>query len=279
MPSRQPARHIESASNPFIKETARLKERRGRQRSGLMLVEGLREAERALAAGVAPLQLLVAPELVAQPERVEALRQAASHKGGEVLTLALPAFSHLSLRQQPDGVILVGRSQERRPGDVALSPRALVLILDGLEKPGNLGALLRTADAVGADALFVTGSGAEGGGTDLDNPNVIRASMGSVFSVRSAGGSRDEVADVVKAAGLRLIATSPDGADARSMWDTDLTGGVALLLGAEHAGLPAWWSDRADGRVTIPMRAQAADSLNVSVAGAVLLYEAWRQRT
>lgn len=279
MTDRQPLRHIDSATNSFVKETARLKDRRGRLKSGLLLVEGVREAERALAAGVAARQLLLAPELVVEARRVEAMRETAADRGAQVVTLSRAAFARLSVRQQPDGVLLVAQALSRRPQDVGLKEQALVLIIDGLEKPGNLGALLRTADAVGVDALFVTGAGADGGGTDLDNPNVIRASMGSVFAVTCAVGGRDEVAGVVSAAGLRLVATTPGGADASSMWSTDLTGGIALLLGAEHAGLPDWWLQRAASRVTIPMRSQAADSLNVSVAGAVLLYEAWRQRS
>ena len=136
---------------------------------------------------------------------------------------------------------------------------------------------MRTDGAVGVDAWLLCGSGPEGGGTELENPNVIRASMGSLFALNAATGGRAEVAAAVEGAGLRLVAATPRAAS--SLWDADLTGGVALLVGAESTGLPDWWLDRAAQQVRIPMRAAAADSLNVSVAGAVLLYEAFRQRS
>ncbi len=271
-----PSRHLESPANAYVKELARLKERRGRLQTGRFLIEGLRESERALAGGVPASQLLLAPELVREPRRVQALRARLEEAGSETVTFSAAAFARLSLREAPDGVALLARSAARTPADVPIAPGSLVVVLDGLEKPGNLGALMRTADAVGVDALFVAGVGGEGGGTDLENPNVIRASMGSVFSVPAASGSREEVLAALERAGLELVATSPHGA--LPLWDTDLTGGVALLLGAEHDGLPDWWLERASRRVAIPMRAGLADSLNVSVAGAVVLYEAFRQR-
>ncbi|MFA5550090.1 MAG: TrmH family RNA methyltransferase [Trueperaceae bacterium] len=277
MSEQRTPRHIDSAANPYVKELARLKERRGRQKSGLCLVEGTREAERALAAGVGTRQLLLAPELVQEPDRVAALRSSALAAGAEVVTFSAAAFGRVSLREHPDGVALVAASRATPVRSLELAPTALVLIVDGLEKPGNLGALMRTADAVGVDALLLCGAGAEGGGTDLENPNVIRASMGSLFALNAATGSRAEVAAAVSAAGLRLVAATPHATDA--LWDADLTGGVALLVGAESTGLPDWWLERAAQQVRIPMRAAAADSLNVSVAGAVLLYEAFRQRS
>lgn len=268
---------MESAANPWLKELARLRERRGRAKSGVYLVEGLREATRALAGGVDATQLLIAPELVRQPDEAARLRRAVAAAGAEVVTFSAAAFGKFSLREQPDGVALVARS--RKAGAVAelVRPGTLVLVVDGLEKPGNLGAIMRTADAVGVDALLLCGAGAEGGGTDLENPNVIRASMGSLFALAVAAGTREEVAAALAAADLRLVAATPHAA--ASYWDADLTGGVALLLGAESTGLPDWWLQRAQSAVSIPMRGAAADSLNVSVAGALLLYEALRQRS
>lgn len=269
-------RRIDSPANEFVKETARLKDRRARQKRGLFLVEGVREAERALAAGVVPTELLVGPLAPGSEERVAALKHAAVAAGAQVVSLSEAAFHKVSLRANPDGVALVARPSGREVGSVPLSADALVLIVDGLEKPGNLGALMRTADAVGVSALFLTGSGPEAGGTDLQNPNVIRASMGSVFALNAAAGTREEVAAAVSAAGLRLVAATPHATD--SFWQADLAGGVALLVGAESTGLPEWWLERAALHVRVPMRAAAADSLNVSVAGAVLMYEAFRQR-
>lgn len=269
-------RHIDSPSNPYVKETARLKERRVRQKRGLYLIEGVREVERALAAGVTPSELLLGPPKGTAAEQVAALRRTAVQAGAEVISLSEAAFNKLSVREHPDGVALVARSRGRDLSSIDLTADSLVLIVDGLEKPGNLGALMRTADAVGVQALLLTGAGPEGGGTDLENPNVIRASMGSLFALNVATGSRDEVAAAVETAGLQLVAATPHAS--RSFWEADLTGGVALLVGAESTGLPDWWLARAGSQVRVPMRAEAADSLNVSVAGAVLLYEAFRQR-
>lgn len=272
---------IESAANERVKGWARLKERRARRASGLFLVEGRRETERALAGGVRPKQLLLAPELAPPDPEAQGLSRLAEEaraRGGEVALLSPAAFRRVSLRDKPDGVALVALSLERAPADLMPGEGDLVLVLDGLEKPGNLGALMRSAEAFGVDALFLTGVGAEGGGTDLENPNVIRASMGSLFTLATAVGGREEVAEALAGAGLRLVATTPTGAT--PLYDADLTGGVALLLGAEHAGLAEWWLERAHARVSIPMRSGAsADSLNVSVAGAVVLSEAQRQRS
>ncbi|MFA5551652.1 MAG: RNA methyltransferase [Trueperaceae bacterium] len=278
MTGQESVRYLASAANPHLKELARLKERRGRRKAGLYLVEGLREAQRALDGGVIATELLLAPDIVSAPsETLAGLLEAARVAGAEEVHLSPAAFAQLSLRDKPDGVVLVARSRQLSPASAGLHADSLVLVVDGLEKPGNLGALMRTADAVGVDALLLCGSGSEAGGTDLENPNVIRASMGSVFAMTTATGSRAEVAAALAGAGLRLVAATPHASG--SMWDADLTGGVALLLGTEGAGLPQWWLGRADLHVRIPMRATAADSLNVSVAGAVLLYEALRQRS
>lgn len=274
------AKEIKSTANPLIKQLARLRERRERRKSGLYLIEGEREARRALAAGVKPRYFLVAPELLSDKSAAGALYLRAAAQGAKGVAVSAAAFKRLSLREGPDGVMMVGTAAPTPPAHLQLRPGSLALILDGLEKPGNLGAILRTADAMGVDALYLTGAtgdvGGEASGTDLENPNVIRASMGSVFTLPTAALSREEALSTVKAAGLRLLAAVPGGSEA--LWDADLTGGVAVLLGAEHAGLPRWWLEHADATVTIPMRGETADSLNVSVAGALLLYEAARQR-
>lgn len=266
------AKRIDSVNNSWLKATARLKDRRGRQLSGRYLIEGMREADRALAAGVPVEHLLLAPAFIKETERGKELIRAATAGGADVITLSPAAFARLSLREHPDGVALVAVSQRRNPDTVPLRADAVVLVVAGLEKPGNLGALLRSADATGVDAVFLTGEG-----TDLENPNVIRASQGSVFALPVASGTETEVMASLKSAGLKLLATSPR-ADV-TLWDVDLTGGVALVLGAEHSGLSEDWLERADITLRIPMRAGLADSLNVSVAGAVVLYEALRQRS
>ncbi len=262
-------RRIDSARNPTVRELAALKERRARDRSGLMLVEGAREVERALAAGHAPRTLLVAPSLA--PAAAETWARTVEERGGELLELSDEAFARISLREHPDGVAAVLPRLDGRLEDLELPPDPLVLVLDGIEKPGNVGALLRTADAVGVDAVLLTGPG-----TDLANPNVVRASMGSIFALRLATAPADEVRRWLRGHGVRVIATSPH-AD-RPHWDARYRGPTAVVVGAEHVGLSGTWLDAADERVAIPMHARLADSLNVAVAGAVMLYEALRQR-
>lgn len=284
-----PIRHVESTANPLVKELAGLKQRRERERSGDFVVEGVREARHALSAGVDVRLLVVAPALLPPGETAEAWAASARAAGADAVTFGAAAFSRVSHREHPDGVLLRARARRVAPAAVPLTHGALVLVLAGIEKPGNLGALLRTADAVGADAVFVcddVGPGAgdteedgagRGRGVDLENPNVIRAAMGSSFVLNVAVGSPGEVVGAVEGAGLRLVATTPSAR--LPHWDADLKGGVAIVLGREHEGLSDWWLRRAHERVTIPMRGRAADSLNVSVAGAVLLYEALRQRS
>lgn len=256
----------------MVMSLSRLKERRARVKTQTYLVEGTREATRALTAGVPVEGLLLCPELVTDADGAIAVRAMAEAAGAPVTTLSAAAFARLSMREHPDGVVLHAGFSRREPDAVPLGPDALVLVLDGLEKPGNVGALLRTADAVGVDAVFVTG-----GGTDLENPNVIRASMGSVFGVTVSTGTTEQVAGRLRTAGLVVVATAPAARHAH--WDLDLTRGVAFVIGEEHAGLSDAWLEQADELVRIPMRAEVADSLNASVAGAVVLYEALRQRT
>lgn len=266
------AHRIESARNPLVKEVAKLKQRRERERTGLMLVEGAREVRSALVAKLAVQRLLLCPDLQADGgAEADALRRIAEQRGAEIVLLSTQAFTRVSLRQGPDGVAAVAASPGRGLAELALPAEPLVLVLDGLEKPGNVGALLRTADAVGVDAVVFTGAG-----TDVTNPNVIRASMGSAFVVPVAVAASDDVLAWLHLHALRIVAASP-GAD-EAHWDADYRGAIAVVLGAEHAGLPQSWLTAAHRRVFIPMQGQAADSLNVAVAGAVLLYEAARQR-
>ncbi|HEX7002596.1 MAG TPA: RNA methyltransferase [Trueperaceae bacterium] len=261
-------RRIDSPKNANVKELLRLRERRARDRSERFLIEGAREVERALTAGVPLLEVLVAPE-VARPETL-ALASSAEASGIPVTELSALAFERLSAREHPDGVMALAPTWRTEPADLRLPAKPLLLVLDGLEKPGNLGALLRTADAVDADAVCVTGPG-----TDPFNPNVIRASMGSLFSRPLVTASTEGLRSFLASKSVRIVATSP--AAEKPYWDADLTGGVAIVLGSEHEGLGSEWLQGSDERVRIPM-AGMADSLNVATAGALLLYEALRQR-
>ena len=261
-------KRIESPKNPEVKGLVRLKERRVREREGRFLIEGERETRRALSAGV-PLRTLYMCLDFMRPAG-HALAAELQDAGVDAVELSREAFSRVSYRDAPDGVLAVARVQPRELGGLELPQSALVLVLDGLEKPGNLGALLRTADGAGLDAVFLTGEG-----TDLTNPNVIRASMGSVFAHPVRTVAAPELLEWLLERNFNLVAASP-GAEV-SFWDADYRGATAVVLGTEHEGLSPLWLEAAHTRVAIPMRG-LADSLNVATAGALLVYEALRQR-
>ena len=268
-------RRIDSPSNPLVKELAALRDRRARDATGSYLVEGVREEGRALEADVPVIRLVHNPDLHASSPDARAVVEQVMARSAEVVELSSQAYTKLSMRQNPDGIALHARSAPL--GAASLSevrpvPAPLVLVLDGIEKPGNLGALLRTAGAVGVDLVIVIGHG-----TDLFNPNVIRASQGALFAVAPLVADDDAALRFLRSIGARLVATTP--AAMLPHWSVDLTGPVALLVGAEATGLRDSWLRAADAHVSIPMRTVGVDSLNASVAGAVVLYEAMRQRS
>lgn len=253
---------IQSPANPRVKALAALKERKERERAGLFLVEGRREVERALRAGLQLETLLLGPK--ATPEDQALVGSA------PILELSQEAMERVSVRENPPPVIGVFRLPHKTLKEVRLPQNPLVLVLLGLEKPGNLGAILRSADGAGVDLVLV----AEG--VDLYSPQVIRNSTGVVFSLPVYPASEGEAARFLEQRGLLLVAATPKGE--RIYWEEDYRRGVAFLLGAEDEGLPEAWLRRAQTRVRIPMRG-VADSLNVSVSAALLLYEAQRQRS
>lgn len=261
-------KRIDSSRNLELRARAKLKERRAREREGRFLIEGTREVQRALEAGVKLEVLYLCPALLGGDGR--SVVTAAEAQGVPLTELSEGAFKVLSHRENPDGVVAVAQRQTRELADLSLPADALAVVVEGLEKPGNLGALLRTADSAGVHALFATGEG-----TDLENPNVIRASMGSLFSRPVLAVSETELLPWLQAERFSLVATTPH--TGTLYWDAAYTGRTAILLGAEHRGLSAAWLETAEVRVRIPMSG-LADSLNVATTGALLLYEALRQR-
>jgi TrmH family RNA methyltransferase len=239
---------ITSVDNPRVKEVLRLRKGRERKRSGLFVAEGPREVGRARAAGLAIRATYFAPALLdwgdGEPVDERVLRK-------------------MSYRAEPEGVIAVVEIPERE-----LPPDAtLVLVAVGIEKPGNLGAMARTADAAGADAILVAEAR-----SDPWNPNAIRASTCAVFTLPIVDATREQIA----ALPMNKVAAAL-GAPTRHT-ELDFTTPTAFLVGAEDAGLSDRYRDLADAQVEIPMRGRAADSLNASTAAAVLLFEAVRQR-
>ena len=259
-------KRIDSPKNETIKKLAKLKDRRHRDKEGLFLIEGVREVKRAKESGTKLEHLYYAPKLLKGDAQTLVDRLNYLPK----TELSNEAFGKLSMRQKPDGLIALAPIVEKSLEELELPHNALVLVIDGLEKPGNIGALLRTADGANLDAVFVTG-----GGTDLFNPNVIRSSVGSVFSRPIVNADDAVLTEFLNQEGFRLVATMPDAS--KAYWETNLRGKVALLLGREHDGLSEAWQKAATDKVSIPMYG-LADSLNVATAGALFIYEALRQR-
>jgi RNA methyltransferase, TrmH family len=260
---------ITSRQNPKVKDAVRLRTGRGRQRQGRMIVDGAREALRALEAGVRAVEAFVCLELCdsADSQRaVEALRSS----GAEVLDVSPDVFAKLAFGDRDDGVLLVAEAPRRTLSELQLPAEPLVAVLEGIEKPGNLGAILRSADAAGVNAVVVAD-----GRTDLFNPNTIRASLGTVFGANVCEATSAETARWLSERGLNVITARPD-AD-RCYAEVDLRGGVAIVLGSEATGLTGAWNGSNVTPVRLPMRG-IADSLNVSTTAAVLFYEALRQR-
>ncbi len=257
--------HITSLENPRVKEAVRLRSRRAREQAGRFLVEGGREIEHALHGGLRP-QACFAAEGPAHEE----LRARAAAAGARVFTVGPRVHRKLALREGGEEPIAVFEIPSTDPRRLKLPAQPLLLAVSEIEKPGNLGALLRSADGFGADALLVEG------GTDLWSPNSVRASLGCLFSVPLGSFAAGELLPWLRERGLRIVAATPQGAVEPG--DVDWTGAIAIVVGSEDRGLSTAWLAAADACVRVPMRG-AADSLNVSVTAGVLLYEAVRVRT
>lgn len=261
---------IDSPANPRIRAAIALRERRDRDRTGLTLVDGAREARRAIEAGVDVETAFACRELMtSQDARLAMAALGRGHGRREIVEVGRRAFERLAFGDRGEGIVLVIRPRALTLGALRLPADPLVVVTEDVEKPGNLGAILRSADAAGADAVVAAG------GTDLFNPNVIRASVGTVFGVPLAAASAMETRAWAADQGLRLVVARVDAEQLYA--DADLTGPLAIVVGGEAAGVSDAWEGDGVEAVRLPMLG-VADSLNVSVAAAILLYEAWRQR-
>lgn len=259
---------IESPTNPRIRAALALRERRERDRTGLTLVDGARESRRAVEAGVR-IEAAFACESRIRSDDARAAIEALAARRIPVHATSERAFERLAFGDRDDGIVLVIDAPGIALADLRLPADPLVLVTEDVEKPGNLGAVIRSADGAGADAVLAAG------GTDLANPNVIRASAGTIFSIAVAADSPAAVADRLRASGVRIVATRVDAAVPYT--DADLRGPVAIVVGSEALGLSDAWSGDDIEAVRIPMLG-VADSLNVAATAAILLYEARRQR-
>lgn len=263
--------HVTSASNPRLKSVVALRRRRVREAEGRTVVEGFEELELALEAGVVPETVLHCPELMLDVDHQSALLDRARDLGAATLRLSRAAFEKVAYREGPDGFLAVVPVAGVALADLVLPADPLVLVCEGIEKPGNLGAMLRTADAAGVAAVVAADPV-----TDWGNPNVVRSSKGTVFSVPLASAPLEDVLTWLRDHDVRLVATTPDTDTLHTA--VGYGGAVAVAVGTEKEGL----TDRALGaaaeRVRIPM-AGRVNSLNAATAAAVVVYEAVRQRS
>lgn len=261
---------LTSLQNPRVKAVVKLARRPHRDETGLMVVEGYRELKRALENGWKPKALFFCPELYLgknEPELVERCRAA----GADIFECSERVFRKMAYRDRPEGLLATGPQIRRKLSDLRLSsPQPLILVAESLEKPGNLGTLLRSADAAGADAVIVCDPT-----TDINNPNVVRASIGALFAVPVAEADSQEALAWLRERRIQVVAASPHAEIEYT--SVDFTRPTAIVVGSEQYGLKSYWLENADVRVRIPMYGQA-DSLNVSAAGTILLFEAVRQR-
>ena len=264
-----PSPALASPSNPRIKSVARLRDRRERESTGLTLVDGTREVRRALEAGVEVVEAFVCEPLLAGEDARVAL-DLLRDRHVSLTSTTEAAFAKVAFGDRAEGLVAVVRTPTLDLNDLALPPDPLLVVVEGVEKPGNIGAILRSADGAGADAVIAASPR-----TDLANPNVIRASAGTFFAIATAAGPTADVVDWLRERRIRVVAARVD-AD-RSYTEIDLRGPLAIVLGSEAEGLTARWGAADVEAVHLPMHG-VADSLNVSVAAAVLLYEARRQR-
>lgn len=254
---------ITSLQNPRVKHIVKLRDdKRQRQKYGLMLVEGYDEIQLALSAGHKPQTLLTAPEL--------ASRQVGG-VASEIVTVKRAVFEKIAYRENSDGWLAIFPIPHTSFNDLKLSDVPIVVVAESVEKPGNLGAILRTADAAHVDALLVCDPR-----VDLWNPNVVRASRGAVFSVPVVESDNVSALEWLKTRRVRILAAMPSAEVIYS--DVDMREPLAIAVGTEDAGLTDFWMSNADVKVKIPMMGKV-NSLNVSVSTALIVYEAVRQRS
>jgi len=259
---------ITSDRNPRIKRAAKLRVGRHRQKLGRFLIDGVRELGLARRAGVEIDEVFICPWRIDEAGLDPLVQQLASD-GATIHRVAPGVMEKIAFGDRSEGIVTVAVTPPRTLAGLALPDNPVVAVLEGVEKPGNLGAVLRTADAAGLDATIVADAA-----TDLFNPNVIRASLGAVFTHPLAAANAEETLDWLREQSLSMFAARVDGGV--PFWQADFTGPTAIVLGSEADGLSSRWPDES-AAIALPMHG-SVDSLNVSVTAGVLFYEVLRQR-
>lgn len=262
---------ITSLQNPKVKQVARWRDRPDRDKSQVVIAEGYRALVRALAGGYHIDEVFACPEFFPQGLQHESeLLERLAAQGARLIRVSPAAFTKMAYRDRPEGLLGIAPQLHRGLSALKLSAAPFLLIAEQIEKPGNLGTMMRSADAVKVDGLILCDSK-----TDLYNPNVVRASTGNLFTLPIAEATTAQTIPWLKERGIKILATSPHAE--KLYTQVDLTAPVAVVVGAEQYGLTQPWMENADLTVRLPMFGEA-DSLNVSTATAIMLYEAVRQR-
>lgn len=260
---------ITSLQNPRVKAVVGLRQRSDRDEHGEMIIEGYRELKRALDNKHLPKALFICPDFFMgtnEPALIEQCRQA----GAELFECTKPVFEKISYRDRPEGLLAIAPQVRWSLSDLVLPENPLLVVAEAIEKPGNLGTILRSADAAGVHAVIICDRC-----TDINNPNVVRASTGTLFAIPVVEATSDEVLEWLHKNHIQILAATPH--TEFEYYAVDLKKGTALVVGTEQYGLTDKWMNAADLKVRIPMLGQA-DSLNVAAATTILLYEAVRQR-
>ena len=257
---------ISSLQNTKVKQLVALQQKSSeRRKQGVFVVEGIRELQHCLNAGYTINSIFFCPELTDTGALSSLLSESIT-----AYEVSPEVYEKIAYRGSTEGVIATVQSKQLALKDLHLSKQPLLIVLESVEKPGNLGAILRSADAAGADAVIICDPL-----TDLYNPNLIRSSIGAIFSVPCIACSSDDCINFLKQNNINILTAQLQ--DSKLYYDTDMTCGTAIIMGTESTGLTDVWRKAADAHIRIPMLGQL-DSLNVSVSAAILLFEAVRQR-
>jgi TrmH family RNA methyltransferase len=259
-------KQITSVQNPYIKSLVQLQEKaKVRKQTGIFLIEGQREIDLALKGGYEIETILICTDLVQHFENLNS--QKSEH---QLIEISKEVYQKLAYRDTTEGILAIAKTKSLALSDLKLSKNPLILVGEAIEKPGNVGAILRTADAANVDAVIIANPK-----SDLYNPNIVRSSVGCLFTRQIAVGTTEEVIAYLKA--NNIIIYSATLQDSTEYHTQDYTTPTALVVGTEATGLSEKWRTESTKNIIIPMQGEI-DSMNVSVAAAILLFEAKRQR-
>lgn len=255
---------INSLDNIKIKGWAKLKNSRQRNESGRFLIDGAREIIEAQKAGIIIEQFIICSELFVGKNIL------ADFPENKTINVSARVFHKLAYKENPDGYLAIAKIPEKSMSSIKITDKLLIILLEAVEKPGNIGAIIRTAYAAGVNAVILDNCP-----TDIYNPNIIRASEGKVFLVPVIKTDREDIKKWLIKNKIKVFATATDASE--EYWQVDFSGKSAIVLGSEADGLSPFWRQVADQNIIIPMK-KGIDSLNVSVSAALLMFEAVRQR-